>query len=363
MLQARGHAPLSTPTSGSALRPAGPGRGSRLAAALPGIAVCLAVAVAAQLLTTPLPLLSPLLLAIVAGVVTANLLPPLPVLTPGIGMAAKLLLRLGIVLLGLQLALGDVLALGAGMILVVVAVVGIGVGGTLLLGRLLRVDPRLTLLVACGFSICGAAAVAAAADVTDPDGEHETPTATAVALVVVCGTAMILILPAAVALLGLGTATGGLWAGAAIHEVAQVVAAGGLIGGGALALAVVVKLARVLMLAPVMTALALRERARARRTPDPEAGATAPRLPPIVPWFVAGFLALVLVRTGLPVPAAVLDAAHLLQTTLLGAAMFALGCGVRVRELLGVGVRPLLLALCSTVLVALVALGGVLLAS
>ncbi|GAA1487460.1 YeiH family protein [Brachybacterium sacelli] len=318
----------------------------------PGLLLCLAVAVAAQLVAPFLPGVSALILAIVAGIVVANTVQLPSSVTAGKVFSAKKLLRAGIVLLGLQLVLGDILALGVPMLLVVAAIVAGGILGTVALGRLLGVAPRLSLLIACGFSICGAAAVAAAAGVTDPEDEHEEDTVTAVALVVLCGTAMIALLPAASALLGLAPGTAGLWAGGSIHEIAQVVAAGGVLGGGALAVAVVVKLARILMLAPVMAVLSTRERRRG--------GAEGAR-PPLVPLFVLGFLAMVLMRSFLPLPDLVVDAGAVLQTTLLGAAMFALGTGVRLRALLRVGARPFALATASTLLVAALALLGVLL--
>ena len=135
------------------------------------------------------------------------------------------------------------------------AIVAGGLLGTVLLGRLLRVPSGLSLLIACGFSICGAAAVAGAAGVTDPDDEAEEDTITAVALVVIFGTLMIALVPLLANLLGLGSETAGMWAGGSIHEIAQVVAVGGIIGGGALTVAVIVKLARVLLLAPVVAIL------------------------------------------------------------------------------------------------------------
>src|SRR5699024_782684 len=228
--------------------------------AWPGILLSLGVAAASILLSRVLPGVSALIIAIVIGIVVANVTALPASLAPGLSIAAKKLLRAGIVLLGLEVVLGDLLGLGAPMLAVVVVVVTGGILGTLALGRALGVDRGLTLLVACGFSICGAAAVAAAAGVTDPDEEHEENTITAVALVVLCGTLMIAAVPAVAALLQLDTETGGLWAGASIHEVAQVVAAGGALGGAALTLAVIVKLARVLMLAPVMAVLSLQQR-------------------------------------------------------------------------------------------------------
>ena len=346
---------------------------------LPGIALAATAGVAATVAGSFLPGMSPLLLAIIVGIVVANLV-PLPAATaPGMTYSSKTLLRAGIVLLGLQVVLGDIVGLGAGMIAVVIVIVAGGILGTLLIGRALGTSPVLTILVACGFSICGAAAVGAVAGVVDPEQKKDEDAVTAVALVVLFGTLMIPLLPLAAGLLGLDTTTAGLWAGGGVHEVAQVVAVGGVLGGGALTVAVIVKLARVLMLAPVIAVLSIRARRAAGRatertsTSAPDTAearsATLPSptgnhptsLPPIVPLFVAGFLAMVLVRSFIPLPEVVLTTASLAQTLLLSTAMFALGCGVKVRTLVQVGVRPFVLAALSTLLVAGLALGGVLL--
>ncbi|MEE1617208.1 YeiH family protein [Brachybacterium sp. J153] len=318
----------------------------------PGLLLALGVAGGSMLLAPLLPGVSALVVAIVVGIVLANAVPLPEVLAPGLSIASKRLLRIGIVLLGLEVALGDLLALGAPMLLVVLAVVTLGILGTVGLGRLLGVERGLTLLIACGFSICGAAAVAAAAGVTDPEDEHEERTITAIALVVLCGTVMIAAVPALAALLHLAPETAGLWAGATIHEVAQVVAAGGALGGGALAVAVVVKLARVVLLAPVIAVLGVQQR---------RAGRTDGTRPPLVPLFVLGFLAMVALRSLVPLPTLALEAGSVLQTLLLAAAMFALGTGVRLRRLVQVGGRPFALAALSTLLVAGIGLGGVLL--
>lgn len=320
----------------------------------PGLLLSLAVAGSSMLLARVLPGVSALIIAIVIGIAAANLTSLPRALSPGLSVSSKKLLRAGIVLLGLQVALGDLLALGAPMLLVVALVVTGGILGTLAIGRALGVEKGLTLLVACGFSICGAAAVAAAAGVTDPEDEHEERTITAIALVVLCGTLMIAVIPAAAALLGLQTRTAGLWAGASIHEVAQVVAAGGALGGAALTVAVIVKLARVLMLAPVMALISLQQRRQ---------GAADGTRPPLVPLFVLGFLAMVLLRSVAPLPPGLLEVGSLLQTGLLAAAMFALGTGVRLRPLLQLGPRSLALAALSTLLVAALGLCGVLLAA
>ena len=297
------------------------------------------------------PALSPLLIAIVLGAVVANVVDLPQRVRPGLAFSAKRLLRVGIALLGLQLLLADVLGLGWKVIVVVVAVVALGISGTMVVGGLLGLTWTQRVLIACGFSICGAAAVAAVDGVVDA---KEDEVLTAVALVVIFGTLMIPAVPLLSQALGLSDEAAGVWAGGSIHEVAQVVAAGGVIGGAALGVAAVTKLARVLMLAPVIAILGIRQRLTV-------SGADAHR-PPLVPLFVAAFLVCVGVRaTGL-VPDVVLGAATVVQTALLTAAMFALGAGVRVATIRKVGARPFVLAAISTVWVASIALVGVLLA-
>lgn len=322
----------------------------------PGVALCLAAAGVSYGASVVIPNLSPLLVAIILGVIVANTSGVSKTLSPGVSFSAKKLLRLGIVLLGLKLVLGDIWALGLPVIMLVVAVVGVGILGTILIGRLLRVPRQLTTLVACGFSICGAAAVAGAAGVTDPDEKNEEATVTAVALVVIFGTLMIAVAPLVTAAVGMDPMQAGIWVGASVHEVAQVVAAGGIIGGGVLTVAVIVKLARVLLLAPVMMALSLWVR---RRETAGGSDLDKRKLPPIVPLFVVGFLGMVIIRSFVPLQEGQLAVAGIAQTALLAAAMFALGTGVRAKVLKEVGLRPFALATLSTLLVASIAYIGV----
>ncbi len=345
-------------------------------ASRPGLLVAGGAALVALGVSLLAPTVSALLVAIVLGVVAANggLLPA--VTRPGLDVASRRLLRLGIVLLGLHVSLTQIADLGVGVVAVAVAVVASGFATAELLGRRLGLRAGQRLLIGAGMSICGAAAVAAVEGVVREraggvvreraggvvreragggDARHEEDVVTAVALVVVLGTAMIAVVPLVAGAVGMAQRPAGLWAGASIHEVAQVVAAGGIIGGAALQAAVVVKLTRVLLLAPVVALLGL----RVRRDGPAGVGAVG-RRPPLVPLFVVGFLGAVLVRTAGVLPTAALDAASLVQTLLLAAAMFALGTGVRAATLRRVGGRPVLLAAATTLVVALVGLAGIL---
>lgn len=316
----------------------------------PGLAICAVAVTIAITVNRLLPGVSALIIAIVLGIALTNLVQLPDSVSPGITFASKKLLRLGIVFLGLKLVISDIVSLGVPMLAVIVCIVGGGIGGTVAIGRVLKMRPAQVLLIACGFSICGAAAVAGVEGVTDSDEED---VVTAVALVVIFGTLMIPVIPLLGPLFGMDAEINGLWAGGAIHEIAQVVAAGGVIGSGALAVAVIVKLARVLMLAPVVAVLSVRQR-RAGIAENADG-----KRPPVVPLFIIGFLAMIVLRSLVDLPAGVLEAGDLLQTALLAAAMFGLGCGVKVRNLIGVGIRPFVLALGSTVWVATIAFVGI----
>lgn len=341
--------------SAAAARSAAGARRPGWPAVLPGLAVALSVSGGCLLLTQVWPTLPALLLAILVGALarTARVLPA--ALEPGLTWTARRVLRAGVVLLGLQLSVGDLLQLGGGEALVLLATVAVTFASTWWLGRRLRVGRALRLLVATGFSICGAAAVAAMTPVADAEDED---VATAVALVTVYGSGAIVLVPVLAGALGLDDRTAGLWAGLSVHEVAQVVAAAGTVSAAALTVAVVAKLARVVLLAPLVAGAGVWKRRSADPTGQDTDRGAAGRRPPVVPLFVVGFLVAVLVRTVGLVPDGVVPVIKPVTTLALGAAMVALGTQIDVRRLVRTGGRPLLLGAAATVVAMGVSLAG-----
>jgi uncharacterized integral membrane protein (TIGR00698 family) len=276
-------------------------------------------------------------------------------LGPGLHFAAKTLIRAGIVLLGLKLSLGDIGRLGWLAIVVIVVLVVATFFGTWWLGRMLRLPGEQPLLVAAGFAICGASAIGAMSSVTGSRREEQ---ATPVALVTLCGTLAIAVLPLLQAPLALTDLEFGHWVGAGVHDVGQVVATAQIAGPAALAIAVVVKLTRVLMLAPMVAGASLVVR---RRLGAPSTAVRVPnegisRRPALVPLFVWGFLTAVLVNSFIRVPGPVLAAADAVQTVLLAAALFGLGTAVRFATLVRTGARSLAVGGLAWLLVAVLAL-------
>ncbi|MFI1797032.1 YeiH family protein [Streptomyces sp. NPDC020379] len=325
---------------------------------LPGLAMAaagVAVAWAVHRLVPAVPMLTA---AVVLGIAAAHI-PGVRARVrgaarPGLTLAGKRLMRVGVVLLGLKLSVGDVLGLGWATVAMVVAVVAATFFGTLWLGRRLGLRGDQPLLIATGYSICGASAIGAVSEVS---GSDEEDVATSVALVTLCGTLAIAVLPLLHHPLGLDDAQFGRWVGAGVHDVGQVVATAQTAGPEALTDAVLVKLMRVALLAPLVAAVAVSM--RRRRAHDPQAG-TGKR-PALVPLFVLGFLAMVGVRTTGLVPGGALDLAQHVQELLLAAALFGLGSAVHLPTLVRTGGRVAALGLCSWVVIAGASYGGVLL--
>lgn len=320
---------------------------------VPGVVVAGVATATAFLLHLLFPVV-PLLTASVGLGILAGQLPTVRrwidgVLKAGLTFSAKRLMRVGIVLLGLKLSLVDIVHLGWVAIVLTVLIVLLTFAITWGLGKLFRLPGDEPVLLATGFSICGASAVGAMSAVTRTKHEDQ---ATPVALVTLFGTLAIGVLPLLRGPLGLNAHEFGQWVGASVHDVGQVVATAQTAGAAALAIAVVVKLTRVLMLAPMVATASVVVR-RTRGTVEGE------KLPPVVPLFVAGFIAAVLLRTFIALPQPVLDGADLVQTILLGMALFGLGSAIRLEKLLGSGLRALAVGLLSWVAIAGMALVAV----
>ncbi len=334
----------------------GSGGGAPIAL-LPGVGAALIAVAVATVLAALVPAVPLLTAAVVLGIVVGQL-PGFRILldgalAPGIRFAAKTLMRVGIVLLGLQLSLVDVADLGLAAVAAIVGLVVLTFFVTWWLGRMLRLPEREPLLIAAGFSICGASAIGAMAAAT---GARPREQGTPVALVTLCGTLAIAVLPALQGPLGLGDVEFGRWVGAGVHDVGQVVATAQTAGAAALAAAVVVKLTRVLLLAPMVAIASVVTRRLAKGETQTAgtpgiAGQQASR-PPVVPVFIVGFVVAVVLNSVVALPDAALATAASVQTVLLAAALFALGSGVRVGELIRTGWRALIVGLVSWALIA-----------
>lgn len=290
------------------------------------------VAAVAYVLGALVPSLSSLVWALVVGGVAASVLPLPSAVGDGVTFAAKPILKVGVALLGFRISFSDALALGPKVLLVVLITLPVTFGAAMILGRWLGLPSKLSLLIGTGSAICGASAIAAVDSVAEAKEED---VGFAIATVTLFGTVAVFVVPAiAGGLLGLQDTVSGVWAGASVHEVGQVVAAASPLGTVALDAATLVKLTRVVLLAPTVLALGLVLR---------KGGGTGGGLP--VPLFVLGFLGALAVRSFGVLPEGVVNGILTVDTAMLTVALAGLGLNLSVRSMIRLGWRPLALGL------------------
>lgn len=308
-------------------------------------AVCAGVA---QLTGALVDTLSPLVVAVVLGALIGNVSRHRATLQPGAAAVGRHGLRIGIVLLGFRLPLGDAAAIGTSGLFLVIGVVTITFLGVAVLGRMLGLSGGLVSLTATGYAICGMSAIAAMKGVIDADEEE---VSYAMGLVTLCGTLAMVTLPLLAGPLDLAPDEFGSWVGASVHDVGQVIATASTNGPAALEAATVVKLTRVALLGPLV-AVASIVRRRAKRT-------DAAQSVPLVPWFVVAFCAAMALRTTGVIGQPVLEAIRTAEVLLFVFALAGIGIGVDAGRLRALGARPLIFGLAAWFVVATVSFGGV----
>lgn len=301
---------------------------------LPGLALTAGIAGAAfGLRQVPmLGVLSPMILSILIGISFHNLLGTPARAKEGVTFAMPRVLRVAIILLGLQLTAAQIAEVGVSGLAVIALTLLATFLFTTWLGRLIGVERGLAELIAAGTSICGASAVIATNTVTRA---HDEDVAYAVACVTVFGSIAMFLYPLLPEVLGLAPHAYGLWAGASIHEIAQVVAAAYQDGSAAGEFGTIAKLSRVMLLAPMVIALGF---AASRRAARHGHGASTARPP--MPWFVLGFLAMVGLNSVVTMPAELKAAIVLATTFLLSMALAAMGLETDIAKLRAKGLRP-----------------------
>ena len=229
--------------------------------------------------------ISPLALCVAFGFIVANFMQWPAFAAPATKLSSKTIMRIGVALLGAQVSIVSLKEIGLKGVITVVIVVTFTIFGILGLSKIFKMSGDLGLLIGVGFGVCGATAVAAIRPQTRATEEE---TSYAIGLISLCGTLSIFTLPFIGHLIGLDTREFGAWAGAAVHDVGQVVATASVWGDDADKYAIVVKLARVCLLAPIVLILSIRHR---RWLTSEGKTATASAKVPLIPYFVLGFIA------------------------------------------------------------------------
>jgi len=295
---------------------------------------------------------SPLVLGIVTGMLVGNFnhrtIPSS--WSKGINLSAKKLLRIAVAFYGLNISIQQIIEIGLpGLMLstvVVLAVLGIGTWVGI---NIFRLDRDTAMLASAGSAICGAAAVLAF-ESTLRAPAHKS--AVAIASVVIFGTLSMFLYPILIqtGLLNLDAKAAGMFLGATVHEVAQVVASGSNISPEATEVATIVKMTRVALLVPVLLLLGFWLNQRARRQGQGKQQSKAP-----IPWFLIGFLLIALIHSSQVIPQDALMFMRAVDLFALTMAMTALGIETRFSQLKAAGPKVMGLA-CS--LFMLLGMGG-----
>jgi len=289
---------------------------------------------------------SPMILAIVMGIAFHNIVGTPQRAKEGVKFSLRRILRFAIILLGFQLTAQQIVEVGPTGFAIIVATLMATFMFTSWLGPILGVDRKLTQLIAAGTSICGASAVIATNTVTKG---HDEDVAYAVACVTIFGSISMFIYPLLPAVFHLDTHGFGLWAGASIHEIAQVVAASFQYGQTAGEYGTIAKLSRVMLLAPVVITLGVLA-ARSSSSRQGSDGANVTGKAPM-PWFVVGFIALVAVNSVVVVPLEFKNIIVPVTAFLLSVALAAMGLETDIMKLKAKGLKPLLLGAASALFI------------
>jgi len=267
----------------------------------------------------------------------------------GIEFTARDLLRIGVALLGLRITVGQIAELGWGPVAIIVLSVVLTIGLSMLAARLMGFDKLFGLLSGGATAICGASAALALAAALPNHPMKQRATLFTVVGVSALSTLAMIVYPIIAHALGLSDRTAGIFLGATIHDVAQVVGAGYSMSRETGDVATFVKLMRVAMLLPVIVFTVMLTRAQTRA----EGGAR----PPLLPWFAVVFALLVLVNSTGWLPHGVPQAGGDISRWCLVASIAAIGMKTQLKELVTVGVKPIVLMVGETVFLAALALG------
>ncbi|MEM1074234.1 MAG: putative sulfate exporter family transporter [Pseudomonadota bacterium] len=316
----------------------------------PGVIMAVIVAVTAQFLADHYEAPA-MLMALLLGIAVAFLGDEGKTVA-GISFAARTVLRMGIAFLGVRISFDLMAGLGLDVVLLVVGAVLATIAFGLLISRFFGHGWRFAFLTAGSVAICGASAAMAISAILPKDEKSEQRLIFTVLGVTVLSTIAMIAYPILVTRLGLGETAGGIFLGATIHDVAQVVGAGFSVSEGAGDTATLIKLIRVSMLAPVVLVGALLIRTFAEASDDDTR-------PPLLPVFVIGFLALATINSLGLIPTQVADFVSQMSRWMLLVAIAAVGMKTNLKRVLAVGGPAIALLITETVFIAGLVLVGI----
>lgn len=313
---------------------------------LPGITAATVIAIAALFLAEHYRA-SAMLFALLLGM-ALNFLGQEGRAVAGVQWSSSTLLRIGVALLGLRITFAEITGLGLNVTLAVIGAVVATIIFGALLSRVVRAENNFGVLTGGAVAICGVSAALAVSAVLPKHAHTNRDTTFTVIGVTALSTIAMVIYPLISHALGFTDRQAGIFLGATIHDVAQVIGAGYSVSPEAGDTATIVKLLRVAMLLPVIFALSIFFRSRH----DQSARSDDAKKPPLLPWFAVAFGILVTVNSLASLPKEFLSFASETSRFLLVTAIAAIGMNTQLKELVVLGWRPVILIVAETAFLA-----------
>ncbi|MBI4277153.1 MAG: putative sulfate exporter family transporter [Armatimonadetes bacterium] len=324
------------------------GRSEQLA---PGLIVTGAIAAAAWWFGARVPLVGPAVFGLLAGLALGSINAPSAALQPGTDYTLKRLLRLAIVLFGASLSFAEIVNIGGGTLLVILAVVVLAISLTYVFGLWLRAPSRLVSLIGVGTAICGATAIITIGPIIEADEEE---TAFAVTTIFLFNMVAVIVYPLLGRLLALSSVAFGTWAGTAIHDTSSVLAAAYTFSDAAGKVGTVVKLTRTLMLVPLAFLFGVIHTYRLGRSD--RGAATRVNFVKIFPWFILWFVLAAVLNTFGAFSASGVKFSAQVGKFLIVMVMVAVGLSANPRRMARMGLRPFFIGLFASLLIAAISI-------
>lgn len=345
------HTPTAPPTDTPSFR----SLRAPLARVLPGAMLAVMLAMAASYIAGRLG--GPVMLYALLFGMAFNFLTQEKACAPGIAFSSKAILRFGVALLGARITIAEVAELGLPTVGLVIAGVVFTIVGGALIGRLFHLKGDHAVLSAGAVAICGASAALAISSVLPQNKDSERNLCLTVVGVTTLSTIAMVLYPAIAQGIGLSDTAAGIFIGATIHDVAQVVGAGYMISETAGETAAITKLMRVACLVPAVFIIGLAFRKQCATS------APSAKRPPLLPLFLVGFIVLVIINSLGLLPTAVTQAISDGSRWCLLIAVAALGVKTSIKDFIAVGPSPIAVLIAQTVTLAAFGLVGVFLIS
>ena len=327
---------------------------------LPGMALSVLIAAVATFIESILPIhfIGAAVIAMFIGIILNTFIKKTAVFSSGMKFTSKKLLKFAIILLGLSLNIKTVLNVGRMSLLVMVFTLLTCFGGGYFIGKALGLNWKLSNLISAGTGICGGSAIAAIAPTIDAD---DNDIAYAMSATFLFDMAMIVLFPIMGHALGMSDQAFGIWAGTAVNDTSSVVATGYAFSEAAGDFATMVKLTRTLAIIPTVITFALislrlkKKEALAKAESTGELKANF-KLSKIFPWFILGFLAMVIVASVFSIPAEFVSVTKKISKFLMVCALAAIGLKTSLSDMKKSGIRPMVHGFIISALVVVVAL-------